>query len=174
MASKPSSRGHRGEESVPPLNLTPVMNLIIILIPALLISAAFVQIAVINVSAPQIGSGVAEEKPQEENEKKLNLTIAVTDQGFTVAGTGAVLGGGESGDEAGPTIPKTPDGEYDYEALTAKLAEIKDAFPDEEQVIINAEPDIKYEILVKVMDASRETPDNRLLFPKVVLSAGVT
>lgn len=172
MASKPSERGHRGEEEVNELNLIPIMNLIIILIPALLLSAAFVQFAVINVSAPQIGSN-SNEKPPEDDKPPLNLTVAVTDKGFTVAGTGAVLGGQEGTEEAGPTVPKGPGGEYDYEALTAKLAEIKDAFPDETKVILNAEPDIKYEIIINVMDASRET-EGRLLFPDVVLSAGIT
>jgi biopolymer transport protein ExbD len=170
MARKPSGRGHRGKDEVPPLNITPIMNLIIILIPALLLSAAFVQIAVINVSAPQIGSGVAEEKP-EDDVKKLNLTVAVTDKGFTVAGTGAVLGG-EGAEEAGPTIPKKADGEYDYEALANKLAEIKDAFPDETKMVLNAEPDIKYTIVIMTMDATREL-EGRMLFPDVVLSAGI-
>jgi biopolymer transport protein ExbD len=170
MAHKPSERRH-GEDKTPPLNLTPIMNLIIILIPALLLTAAFVQIAVINVSAPQIGSGVAEEKPEDSNEKKLNLTVAVTDKGFTVAGSGAVLGG-EGAEEAGPTIPKKADGEYDYEALTNKLAEIKDAFPDETKMILNAEPNIKYKVIVATMDASREV-EGKLLFPDVVLSAGI-
>ena len=170
MARKPSGRGHRGKEDIPPLNITPIMNLIIILIPALLLSAAFVQIAVINVSAPQIGSGVAEEKP-EDDEKKLNLTVAVTDKGFTVAGTGAVLGG-EGAEEAGPTIPKKGDGEYDFEALANKLAEIKDAFPDETKMVLNAEPDIKYKVVILTMDATREL-EGRMLFPDVVLSAGI-
>ena len=170
MARKPSGRGHREKEKVPPLNITPIMNLIIILIPALLLSAAFVQIAVINVSAPQIGSGVAEETP-EDDVKKLNLTVAVTDKGFTVAGTGAVLGG-EGAEEAGPTIPKKADGEYDFEALANKLAEIKDAFPDETKMVLNAEPDIKYTVVIMTMDATREL-EGRMLFPDVVLSAGI-
>ena len=174
MAVKPSGRGHRGQDPDTDLNLTPIMNLIIILIPALLASAAFVQFAVINVSAPQIGSGVAQQKPPEDEKPPLNLTIAVTQKGFTIAGTGAVLGGQEAGgDAAGPTIPKTPAGEYDYKALTAKLSEIKDAFPDETKVILSADQDIKYEIIVNVMDASREN-EGRLLFPDVVLSAGIT
>ena len=172
MANKPSNRGHRKEDPEQELNIIPMMNLVIILIPALLLSSSFVQIAVINVSAPQIGSGVAEEKPEDEAEKeKLNLTVAVTDRGFTVAGSGAVLGGAD-GEEGGPTVPKKPDGEYDYEGLANKLAEIKDAFPDETKIILNAEPEITYEVVVATMDATREL-DGRLLFPDVVLSAGI-
>ena len=172
MAHLPSDRGHRGIERLEDLNLIPIMNLIVILIPALLLTAAFVQIAVINVSAPQIGSGVAQAPPKDKT-KQLNLTIAVTDKGFTLAGVGAVLGGGDKGQADGPTIPKKGDGTYDYDGLTKKLAQIKDSFPDETKVIINAEPAIQYDVIVKVMDASREA-NGRTLFPDVILSAGIT
>ena len=67
MAARPSNRGHREEEALEELNLIPIMNLIVILIPALLLTAAFVQFAVINVSAPQIGSGVAQTKPPDRS-----------------------------------------------------------------------------------------------------------
>lgn len=106
MAKKPSERRNYKDEDME-LNLTPMMNLIAILIPSLLISVAFVEIAVINVSAPAIGSTPQqEEKPKEEEEKKLNLTITVTDKGYTLAGSGGVLGGSEE-DGGGPTIPIT-------------------------------------------------------------------
>ena len=88
-----------------------------------------------------------------------------------MAGTGAVLGG-EGAEEAGPTIPKKADGEYDFEALANKLAEIKDAFPDETKMVLNAEPDIKYKVVILTMDATREL-EGRMLFPDVVLSAGI-
>ena len=169
MAARPSNRGH-GVEDLEDLNLIPIMNLIVILIPALLLTAAFVQLAVINVSAPQIGSGVAQTKPPDTQHKPLNLTIAVTDQGFTIAGTGGVLG--DKSKDAGPTIPKLGE-KYDYAGLTKKLSEIKQAFPDDNKVIISADPKIRYDVIVKVMDASRET-DGRQLFPVVVLSAGIT
>ena len=172
MASKPSARGHRQEDKVPPLNVTPVMNLIIILIPALLMSAEFVQLAVINVSAPQIGSGPPPEDKEDEEEKpKLNLSLTITAQGFTVAGSGAVLPS-EGGDAGGPTVPKKGE-EFDYEALTKKLVAIKDKFPDETQVTVQGEDAIEYKVLIKVMDASRQSADGKQLFPDVILAAGM-
>ncbi len=170
MAVKPSERGHREKDRVPPLNVIPVMNLFIILIPALLLMASFLQLAVINVAAPQIGAGDPRDREDEDDQPPLNLTITVMERGFTIAGSGAVLPG--EGEEGGPTIPMLPTGEYDYDALTRQLVELKDNFPDEEQVIINAEDDIPYSTLIRVMDASREV-DGRLLFHQVVLSAGI-
>lgn len=174
-ARKPSERRHSNEADTD-LNLIPIMNLVLMLIPAILITAAFVTITVVNVSAPQIGGGAPPENPETPEKPPLNLTIVLTDQGFTIAGSGGVLGQEQADPDAqkGPTIPKTANGDYDWPALTKKLVEIKDAFPEETRVIINAEPDIVFESLVGTMDAARETTDHRLLFPDVVLSAGIS
>lgn len=210
---KPSERRNFKEEGME-LNLVPMMNLVSILIPALLISAAFIEISVINVAAPAIGSAPDQGKQQDKPDKPpLNLTVTITDKGYTVAGSGGVLGGEKAAGEeqAGPTIPiiqKTLDCSrylgtvppprarnkgsgpcvnpsdtrtfwvYDVDALTRKLVEVKDAFPDERRIIIAAEADTEYETVTDVMDASREVKDPggelRDLFPEVVLSPGLS
>lgn len=109
MANKPSERRNYKEPGMD-INLTPMMNLIAILIPVLLISTVFVEIAVINVSAPAIGSAPDTPQPDKPPDKPpLNLTVTVTDKGYTVAGSGGVLGAEEGAAEAqkGPTIPIT-------------------------------------------------------------------
>jgi len=102
----------------------------------------------------------------------------VSKKGFFVAGTGAVLGQEGEGQQptpntsGEPTIPKQG-GSYDFVALTSKMVEIKKAFPEETKVIIGAESDIPYEILIQTMDALRELPgqERRILFPDVTLAA---
>lgn len=210
---KPSERRNFKEEGME-LNLVPMMNLVSILIPALLISAAFIEISVINVAAPAIGSAPQQEQqPDKPDKPPLNLTVTITDKGYTVAGSGGVLGGEQvAGEEqTGPTIPiiqKTMDCSryldtvppprsknksggpclkpddtrtfwvYDVDALTRKLVEVKDAFPDERRIIIAAEQDIEYETITDVMDASRDVKDpggeTRELFDEVVLSPGLS
>ena len=104
---KPSERRNFKEEGME-LNLVPMMNLVSILIPALLISAAFIEISVINVAAPAIGSAPEQEQQQDKPDKPpLNLTVTITDKGYTVAGSGGVLGGEQAAGEeqSGPTIP---------------------------------------------------------------------
>lgn len=109
-ARKPSERRNFDEASMEP-DLGPMMGLISILIPCLLISMVFVEIAVINVAAPAIGNS-----PQQEEEKKdkpdkppLNLTVTITDKGYIVAGANGVLPGvtppAEGEEASGPTIP---------------------------------------------------------------------
>ena len=77
-----------------------------------------------------------------------------------------------------PPIPKLPAGDYDYVALTAKLAEIKKAFSDETKATFNADAVTPYEIVVKTLDAMRYYKDDKdqhekELFPDVVFAAGI-
>ena len=109
-ARKPSERRNFDEANMDP-DLGPMMGLITILIPCLLVSMVFVEIAVINVAAPAIGNS-----PQQEEEKKdkpdkppLNLTVTITDKGYILAGANGVLPGvnppAEGEEASGPTIP---------------------------------------------------------------------
>ena len=153
------------------LNLIPILNLVLMLIPAILITAVFVQIAVINVAAPLLDGSIGQPSPAEPPSRQLRLTIALTDQGIHIAGSGGLLVGPTAASGArGPTIPRTASGEQDWAALQRTLIAIKDAFPEETRCIITAEPEIPYAQLVEAMDAARETADRRLLFPDVVLS----
>ncbi len=85
------------------LNLAPIMNLVMILIPLLLISIEFEKMGVINVSAPKLNVGPVDEQDQPE-EPPLNLTIGISTSGFTIAATGAKLNPIEGCPEAGATI----------------------------------------------------------------------
>lgn len=164
------------EEPEDPL-LIPVLNLVCLLIPFLLLTATFVSYAIINVNAPRFNQAAQQQPPQDRI--PLNLTVLVTDQGFTISARGKKVGSEEEGVDAsasaGPTIPKKRvEGklDYDYEALAKKIREIKDENEEESQINIGAEKDIKYEVLVKVMDATREDEKGEL-FPNVVLLGGV-
>lgn len=64
------------------LNLIPIMNLVSLLIPFLLMTASFIQYAVINVAAPRISARAEATPPEEQEKQPLNLTLVITDQGF--------------------------------------------------------------------------------------------
>ena len=90
------AKGKRGAVAEE-LDLVPIMNLVTILIPFLLMAAQFVSYAVIDSTLPAIGPPQTIED-QEDEEEPLNLSVFITDKGFTVAGSAAVLkseGGGE-------------------------------------------------------------------------------
>ena len=176
MAYRPSFRRTIETEEID-VNLTPVMNLMVVLIPLLLSSAQFIKIGVIDLNLPPaVGAqGVATEAPKEA-EKKLDLAITITNEGFYISSSLAIL----KGKEEGPSITKLENDEYNFEELSKRLFEVKKraigAFADTDKIIIQAEPEINYQILVSTMDAARDIiVDDKLytLFPDVSLAAGI-
>jgi len=154
------------EEIKGELNLVPYMDIVVNLILFLMLSSTgFLQFGVVNVSAPALGGSSSDDTPKEE---PLNLTIGISPKGLYLAGSGGVLPAPGTATE--PTIPKTGD-DYDYAALTKKLVEIKTTFHNETKVIIQGDPKIPYETVIKVMDAARQDGPN-ILFPDVLLSPG--
>jgi len=148
------------------INLVPYLDVMVNLIIFILVTISTVlPLGILSVYPPASGAGktdTEEDKPKPEDKPHLNFTVFINRDGFTIAGTGAVL----------PPIPKKGTGEYDYPALAQKALEIKDTYPEENKVIIAAEPDIKYDILIKVMDTLRNKGD-KLLFYNVLLSPGI-
>lgn len=169
-------------EDADELNIMPLMNIIMLLIPFLIMSTEFIKIGVINVSAPKLNNSAAPQKtPDKKPKKLLNLTISVTRKGFRLLTRGNQIPEGcdispqalQSKDKGKPTISKR-DGKYNLIELKKCLTKIKKEFPDEKRVIIMAEPEIKFSVIIKVMDSSREKSGGKSdLFPEVVLSAGV-
>jgi biopolymer transport protein TolR len=169
----------REEEHVGELNIVPyldiLMNLIIFMLLSMTGLAAF---GILNVNAPNYGPPSGGGAAPEQGEKLL-LTVLVSHKGFFIAGAGAVLGAESAGSgtqvntEGQPTIPKRPDGTYDYTALTAKIVTVKKAFPNETKVVIVAEADTAYETLIATMDSLRETTggEHQILFPDVTLAS---
>jgi biopolymer transport protein ExbD len=62
---------------------------------------------------------------------------------------------------------------YDYSTLQQELIKIKKSFPDEESMIVSADGDATYDVIVQIMDAARKTSDGKILFPAVAFAAGV-
>lgn len=184
MSAKPSERRNYKQEEME-LNLTPMMNLIAILIPCLLVSIAFVEVAVVNVAAPAIGPTDATQMPSDH--PPVNLTVTILEKGYSVTGGIPLFedGGTPDGGAFIPVVEKnvpcrrylntvppprtrnnvTPckKGEagrsfvvYDNETLTNKLVQIKDRFLDERRIIIAADSDVEFEVITDVMDASRD------------------
>jgi len=180
------SKGKRNADAEE-LDLVPIMNLVTILIPFLLMASSFVTLAAIDSTLPAIGPP-QESTEVDEEEEKLNLSIAVTNEGYTVMGGDGTLRSDAPDGEKGATLPCKPSGcqtpdSYDAKGLTELLSDIKDRWEDEENVILVPESQIAYETLIVTMDAAREDPDkketdenggqrNRLLFPNVVIAGG--
>jgi biopolymer transport protein ExbD len=164
------------EEEVGELNIVPYLDILMNLIIFMLLSmAGLATFGMLNVNAPNYAAGGGGGNPDEK--PPLTLTVAVAKSGFFIAATGGVLPGqtaetaAAAPGQGAPTIARKADGTYDYDALTAKMMEIKASFPTESKVILAAEADTEYDVLISTMDATRETKDRKLLFPDVTLAS---
>ena len=177
MAYKPSQRSSRQFDEVE-INMTPIMNLMVVLIPLLLSSATFVKIGVIELNLPPaVGVNVSQLNAPKEIEKKLDVAVTITDQGFFISSSLEILRSAEKGK---PSIPLMEDGNYNFEELANKLYEMKNQalgkFSDTDKIVIQAEPYVDFQLLVNTMDATRTIVVDQQkisLFPDVSLAAGI-
>jgi biopolymer transport protein ExbD len=128
------------------LNLTPFLNLMVILIPYLLLNAVFSQVAVLQVSMPNTGGAAGDEA-----KKPLVLEVMVYKDHFLVADR-----------QTGPlkTLPVTAKGELDYKMLNEYLHSVKTQYPTITEASILLEQDTAYDKLIHTMDAVRIITSN--------------
>ncbi len=172
MAYRPSRRQTRKANEALEPNMTPIMNLMVVLIPLLLSSVELIKMSVIELNLPP---NVPNQLTSTEEPELLDLALTITDEGFYISSAAAIL----ASDDGKPSIPKK-DGEYDYELLAEKLYEIKgkagNRFEDSTSITIQAEPKINYQTLVSTMDAARSIRldgQDVMLFPHASVSAGI-
>lgn len=157
MAFKPSQRSHNKYKEIP-LDIRPVLNLMVVLIPVLLYSAEFVKLSIRELNLPPAGASDKGDQNEQltEQEKRFQLTVILSKRGFYIGNQAGYLTG-EANTAADPAIPLLEDGSYDYDRLRQQLIEIKDkikdqGFVDEKSIIISAEADIEYKHIIKLMD----------------------
>jgi biopolymer transport protein ExbD len=137
------------------LQMTPIMNVFLILVPFLLLTASFVKIAILEMSLPSLTQRETPQSVTREQHKQLVLNmLAIRQNGFEL----------KSPTFNFPFIAKK-DEQYDMEQLKANLQQIKNKFPDSEDVVIQPEDVIKYDVMIKVMDRCRESG-----FPNISIS----
>lgn len=153
-------RGSRGNVDTAELNITAFMNLMVILVPFLLITAVFSRLAILELNLPGSSS-----EPADPQELTFQLEIIVRKGYIEVADrTVGALG----------VYPRSEGGDYDFDAVSQKLAELKENYPEKLEASILLESDISYETLVQIMDRVRimETIEEdkiirRDLFPSI-------
>lgn len=130
-------RRHRTESQE--LNITAFMNLMVILVPFLLITAVFSRMTILELNLPAASAGGPEKA------KDLQLEVVIR------------AGSVEVGDRVGglfDRIERTAAG-YDLKRLSMVLQRVKERFPDKTNATILSEPDTPYDTLVHVMDTVR-------------------
>jgi len=120
----------------PELNITTFLNLMVVLVPFLLITAVFSRIAILELNVPNLDGAVDQQADP--------VAIIVRADKLEV----------DDGRKVLTTIAKVDKG-YDFAQLTEVIRKIKDKHPGQTDAIILMEPDLAYDYLVQTMDAVR-------------------
>jgi biopolymer transport protein TolR len=153
------SRPRRLPVDPPEINLVPLLDMVSLLIQLLLINAQFGVYA-------EVGSEIAG-APSDAPPQGLLLEVRVQPEGYSVMWS-------DDGVRRQQVVPclggscSEPD-RYDVAALRGFAADLKGRHPSEVQVLVAPGPDVPFDVMVRTMDALRESPDRRPLFPKVIL-----
>ncbi|MCU7853488.1 MAG: biopolymer transporter ExbD [Candidatus Thiodiazotropha sp. (ex Monitilora ramsayi)] len=142
------------------LNITAFLNLMVILIPFLLITAAFSRFAILELYLPPASEGKLQAI------KELQLEVIIRKESMEVA------------DQQGGLIRRIENNAegHDFKTLNDLLIQIKVRFPEKRNVFILSEPQTSYATMVQVMDAVRMTEQMEAgslvqaeLFPEISL-----
>ena len=135
-----SRRRHyrRTDKEAPEMDITTFLNLMVVLVPFLLITAVFSRVTILELNLPTAAGGAQQNKP------KLAIEGIVRDKGLEIGNGRSVVA----------RFPKVNEA-YDFTALSKHLLAIKRNYPEKTDATILMEPNIEYEKLVHVMDAIR-------------------
>jgi biopolymer transport protein ExbD len=120
------------------LDMTTFLNLMVVLVPFLLITAVFSRITIVELSLPSSAGGPAPTDPS------FRMEVIVRGEGLELSNGTSVIA----------TIPKRDD-EYDLETLSNMVMSLKRDHPNDDDASVLLEPNIEYDHLIQVMDAVR-------------------
>lgn len=130
-------RRHYDRDKEPPeLNITAFMNLMVVLVPFLLISAVFSQITILQLNLPSVAA------MSQTDKKKTRVEVVVRKNSIEIGDGRRLI----------KRIRNTDKG-YNAKQLSIVLLAIKKRYPQKKDATILLEPDIEYDVLVKLMDA---------------------
>jgi biopolymer transport protein ExbD len=134
------ARRRRHIEKTVELNITAFMNLMVILVPFLLITAVFSRLTVLELNLPALNA-----KQKQEQKIKLQLELVVRETSFDIqdANLGLIKRFDREKDDT------------DWNAFTDILVEIKSRFPEENSITLLLERKVEYKTLIQVMDRVR-------------------
>jgi biopolymer transport protein ExbD len=134
-------RMHRRKHPAAELNITAFMNLMVVLVPFLLMTAVFSHITILDLNLPPPGS-------QDQTQPKkppYELRVTIRAQMLVISDNRAGL------------IKRIPAkaGEHDFASLKQALKQVKARLPEHSNITILAEQKTRYDDLIRAMDSSR-------------------
>ena len=143
------------------VELTTFLNMLVVLIAFLLVSAVFSRITIQELKLPTAAAGgPAAKKPTD-----ITIEVIIRKDRLQIGNGKGVIA----------QIPNT-DGKYDIQQLSTLLQKLKSQYSDKQDASLLVEPDIPYEDVIHVMDATKAAvipqpgevePQRIVLFPDV-------
>ena len=128
----------RSKEKPSEMDVTTFLNLMVVLIPFLLITAVFSRITIVELTLPTSSAAVSAKDPQ------FRVEVIVRENGLEIGNGKVVIA----------ALPKK-EGEYDLERLSRYMISLKEDNPTTEAASVLLEPTIPYDYLIQVMDVVR-------------------
>jgi len=144
-------RKHGRSRDAPELDITAFLNLMVVLVPFLLVSAVFSRITIMELNMPASAGGPAATPAKISIEVVIRKDVMEISDGRRVIVRFPKIENPDPDPEADSEDIKI----YNLVKLTNYLLKIKANFPDKTDATILMEPDIEYRHLVRVMDAVR-------------------
>lgn len=120
------------------LDVTTFLNLMVVLVPFLLITAVFSRLAIVELNLPSSSGGSA------TSERGFRPEVIVRETQIEVGNGASIV----------TTIPNVDD-EYDFDALSAYMVALKDEYPEQNAASVLVESQIPYDYLIQTMDVVR-------------------
>jgi biopolymer transport protein ExbD len=148
-------RNMRKPHKAAELLLVPMIDIFTVLVTFLLMTAVFSRITILQLDLPSSASGPV-------SEPKFRLEVIIRQEGLQLTNGKALIA----------DIPNV-DGAYDLKALSAQALSLRQEHPDVSDASVLAEPRIRYDDVIQVMDAIRsaeESPGKRVkLFTNIAI-----
>jgi len=119
------------------LLLVPMIDIFVVLVTFLLMTAVFSRITILELDLPSAASATT-------SDPAFRLEVIVRKEGLELTNGSSLIA----------TIPKK-DGAYDLKALSDLAIALKRDYPESNNASVLLEPEIEYDNLVQVMDAIR-------------------
>ncbi|MEZ5505790.1 MAG: biopolymer transporter ExbD [Gammaproteobacteria bacterium] len=137
-------RSRRRHSTEAELNITTFMNLMVVLVPFLLITAVFSQVSILELNLPPTS---ANQQQEDEKKKPIVLELLIYKNRLEIVDR-----------QTGPLkIIPNQGSEYDFDTMVTTLKAVKNRFPDITEITLLLEANTPYEILVRAMDKVRLT-----------------
>ncbi|MBT8108074.1 MAG: biopolymer transporter ExbD [Gammaproteobacteria bacterium] len=120
------------------IDVTTFLNLMVVLVPFLLITAVFSRLTIVELNLPSSAGGPA------TADESFTPEIVVREAGIEITNGKVVIA----------TVPNVED-EFDLETLSDYMVELKQTYPQQEAAAVLMEAAIPYDYLIRVMDTVR-------------------